>query len=137
MHRQIGHKEQEAGGQLFARIDGAEIIIEKATGPRKSDRRSRYSFFPSRMAERREINKLFKTGLHYVGDWHTHPQPRPAPSRTDIQSFQEMFRRSRHQLKSFVMIIIGSDPGVDGLFVALCNDTSITPLRANNSVRSG
>lgn len=134
-HRQTGHQEHEAGGQLFARIDGAEIIIEKATGPRKLDRRSRYSFCPSRMAERREIKKLFKTGLHYVGDWHTHPQSRPAPSQTDIRSFQEMFRRSRHQLKSFVMIIVGSDPGADGLFVALCDGTSITPLRKENPIR--
>ena len=132
-HRQTGHRKREAGGQLFARIDGAQILIKKATGPKKSDQRSRYSFVPGRLVERREIKQMFKVGLHYVGDWHTHPQPKPAPSPTDIRSFQEMFRRSRHQLKSFVMIIVGSNSGTDGLFVGLCDGSSVTPLREANS----
>ena len=74
-HRQFGPGSREAGGQLFARFEGKTIRIERATGPRPSDRRSLMAFVPNRLAERREITRLFKEGLHYVGDWHTHPEP--------------------------------------------------------------
>lgn len=133
MHRQCTGKHTEAGGQLFARFADITISIEKATGPRRTDRRSPWSFLPDRLAERREINLLFKQGLHFVGDWHTHPQTRPAPSGTDMASFREMFQRSRHELSYFVMVIVGTDPAPDGLFVALINGKRSLVLRPLSS----
>ena len=128
-HRQLTPRSNEAGGQLFARIEGAKIIIERATGPRASDRRAAFSFIPNRLAERREIKQLFKAGLHYVGDWHTHAEPNPRPSETDLRSFREMFRKSRRQLESFVMIIVGAEPMPDGLYVAVCKECDPITLR--------
>lgn len=127
-HRQLEITCLEAGGQLFARLVGTTVIVEIATGPRKTDRRGRYWFIPSRFLERREIRKLFKRGYHYVGDWHSHPEPRPQPSQTDIDSMCEMYNLSRHKLSSFLMVIVGTDPGRKGMFVALCNGTSIRTL---------
>ena len=121
-YRQSSRKNTEAGGQLFARFSRNTIDIIRATGPRRGDRRSIFSFLPDRLAERREIKQLFKEGLHYVGDWHTHPQKQPAPSSTDIGSFRDMFQRSRHELQYFVMAIVGTRIGGSGLFVALVND---------------
>ncbi len=131
-HRQIDPGSREAGGQLFARFDGNIIRIERATGPRPSDRRSLMAFVPNRLAERREIKRLFKEGLHYVGDWHTHPEPRPSPSQTDIESFQEMFRKSRHKLASFVMVIVGTATAPEGLFVGLCGKEGLQKLNFHN-----
>ncbi len=131
-HRQAGVGSREAGGQLFARFDGDTIQIERATGPRPSDRRSLMAFVPNRLAERREIKRLFKEGLHYVGDWHTHPEPRPSPSQTDIESFQEMFRKSRHKLASFVMVIVGTATAPEGLFVGLCGKEGLQKLNFHN-----
>lgn len=104
-HWQRGPQSKEAGGQLFARFIDRKISTERATGPRPTDRRSILNFIPNRLAERREITRLFKSGLHYVGDWHTHPEPHPYPSQTDTDSFQDMYKKSRHNLASFVMII--------------------------------
>lgn len=131
-HRQAGVGSREAGGQLFARFDGDTIQIERATGPRPSDRRSLMAFVPNRLAERREIKRLFKEGLHYVGDWHTHPEPRPSPSQTDIESFQKMFRKSRHKLVSFVMVIVGTATAPEGLFVGLCGKEGLQKLNFHN-----
>ncbi|MFD1378123.1 Mov34/MPN/PAD-1 family protein [Fodinicurvata halophila] len=128
-HRQYKPSPSEAGGQLFARFEGLKISVERATGPRPSDRRSLFVFSPNRLAERSEIVHLFKVGLHYVGDWHTHPEPHPQPSATDISSFQDMFQQSRHRLASFVMIIVGKSEPPDGLFVALCNNEGVKRLR--------
>ena len=122
-HRQSSPRRREAGGQLFARFEGNTIRIERATGPRSSDRRSLTTFVPNRLAERREIKRLFKEGLHYVGDWHTHPETSPRPSQTDTNNFREMFRKSRHKLASFVIVILGAAAPPEGLFVGLCDAT--------------
>ena len=127
-HRQLHSNSREAGGQLFARFEGKNIWIERATGPRRTDRRTPTTFAPNRRAERREIKRLFKEGLHYVGDWHTHPESSPYPSQIDIHNFMKMFNESRHKLASFVIVILGNAPLPDGLFVGLCDESELREL---------
>lgn len=127
-HRQLLSRSKEAGGQLFARFAGNTIWIERATGPRPSDQRGFTIFVPNRLAERREIKRLFKKGLHYVGDWHTHPEAQPHPSQIDIESVCDMFQKSRHELAHFVMVVVGSDPFVIGLYVAICDGNTLRSL---------
>ena len=128
-NRQRRPKSREAGGQLFARFEGDTIRMEQATGPRASDRRSSMTFIPDRLVERREIKRFFRLGLHYVGDWHTHPEHYPSPSQTDLNSVQDMFRKSHHRLASFVMIVVGTETPPEGLFVALCSATECHELK--------
>lgn len=118
-HRQLKCWQREAGGQLFARDGSSHLVIELATGPRKSDWRSRYGFIPDRKAERAEIKKLHAQGLHFVGDWHTHPQTRPKYSTRDAQSIADCFRQSSHQLNCFILIIVGQMSAPEGLEVSL------------------
>ena len=131
-HRQMKVNSLEAGGQLFARFESKVVRVERATGPRPSDRRSPISFVPDRKAERREIKQSFRAGFHYVGDWHTHPEACPSPSQTDIDSFQEMYRKSRHGLASFLVVIVGTDPEIDSLYVALCDGHVLRQLNGND-----
>src|SRR5262249_19655585 len=107
-HRQTSRCSSEAGGQLFAVIEGHRWIIVRATGPRASDFRRRFRFFPSRRHEQAEIDQLFISGLHYIGDWHTHPEARPTPSMMDLQSIDETVRNSVHQLPGFLLVIVGT-----------------------------
>lgn len=111
--------QREAGGQLFARFLDAQIIVEEATGPRFGDKRSRVSYIPYPAAEQREIDKRFKLGLHYVGDWHTHPEQVPTPSGSDIVSIRNCFVMSRHDLDAFLLVIVGLAPLPGGLHVSL------------------
>jgi integrative and conjugative element protein (TIGR02256 family) len=111
--------DREAGGQLFARIDGARVIVVEATGPRPSDRRSPFSYAPSRRDERAEILDRYAKGLHFVGDWHTHPERLPRPSHPDCTSIGECVRRSKHSLNGFVIAVVGQAEPPDGLFVAI------------------
>lgn len=129
-HRQLTPRSKEAGGQLFARFAGSTVRVERATGPRPSDHRGFTAFVPNRLAERREIKRLFKKDLHYVGDWHTHPEGQPRPSQIDIQNVCDIFQKSRHELANFVMVIVGRDPFVAGLYVALCDGNVLRPLSA-------
>lgn len=127
-YRQRSAGDVEAGGQLFAYIEGATVFVDLATGPRKQDFRTRFGFQPNRRQEQQEIAVMFKKGLHYIGDWHTHPEEHPVPSRRDIASIMETFHRSRHQLAGFVMMIVGISCDVDGLYVAICNGSNVTRL---------
>ena len=132
-HRQAGCFSKEAGGQLFARINKTGWTIAEATGPRPSDKRSRFGFVPDRAAEQVEIADRFRLGLHYVGDWHTHPERRPKPSGTDMESIRSTVRSSRHELPWFLMLILGNDDRVDSFWLsAHLKDGSYEVL---NSVR--
>jgi integrative and conjugative element protein (TIGR02256 family) len=114
----------EAGGQLFARLSSRAVVIEEVTGPRASDLRTRTSYVPDRTAEQPEIDFWHKRRLHYVGDWHTHPEMRPRPSDSDRQSIRESFVRSKHSLRGFLMIIVGTAEFPQGLYVSLNNSES-------------
>ena len=106
-HRQTRFWQREAGGQLFARFSLPDIIVVEATGPRRTDRRTRHSYHPDRGAEQREIATRHARGLHFIGDWHTHPEDAPTPSTRDEQSMRETFAASRHVLNGFVLAIVG------------------------------
>ena len=118
-HQQQRKRDTEAGGQLFGRIHEKIITIEEVTGPRRSDIRSRYSYVPDRKAEQREINERFPSGLHFIGDWHTHPEPIPQPSGTDLGNMRECVKKSRRAISGFLLIIVGTAPLPSGLHASL------------------
>lgn len=125
-HKQLSQTSLEAGGQLFARFNEKEVVISKATGPRNGDKRGRFLFWPNRKREQNEIKELFGKGYHYVGDWHTHPENIPMPSRIDLESINECYNQSHHDLKYFILVIVGTDKFPDGIHVSLnCKDAHV------------
>lgn len=118
-HRQRRFWQSEAGGQLFARLEEREIVIVEATGPRPSDRRGRSYYRPDKVAEQAEIDTRHAEGLHFVGDWHTHPQPYPEPSGSDLASIADAVRRSRHDLNGFILLIVGTLDPPQGLHLSV------------------
>lgn len=126
--RQAKANDKEAGGQLFAQFHGADVVIVEATPPTLLDRRSRYNFKPNRLLQRREIRKKHAADLHFVGDWHTHPESTATPSGDDLMSMQDCFRRSCHDLTAFILIIVGIAPPSDGWYVALVTSDSVQRL---------
>ncbi|MGY0574193.1 Mov34/MPN/PAD-1 family protein [Bradyrhizobium sp. RDM12] len=130
-NRQTRPWHREAGGLLFARFDLPLIDVVEATGPRRGDRRGRYSYSPDIQAERLEIEERFRRDLHFVGCWHTHPEHRASPSQVDIRNTAECVRRSNHGLGGFVMIIVGRVSIRDGLFVSVCDGEAVHRLAAS------
>ncbi|HEY1927431.1 MAG TPA: Mov34/MPN/PAD-1 family protein [Caulobacteraceae bacterium] len=118
-HRQRRFWQAEAGGQLFARLDGRDVVVVEATGPRPGDRRGRSYYRPDKTAEQAEIDARHPEGLHFVGDWHTHPQAYPEPSGSDLASIADAVRRSRHDLNGFVLLIVGTLDPPEGLHVSV------------------
>lgn len=118
-NRHIGKSRNEVGGQLFAKIDTNHVRVLKATGPNVSDKRGWAWFAPDQKRQNLEIKQLFSLGLHFIGDWHTHPENDPSPSSVDLKSMTECFKQSRHQLRAFLMVIVGRRAFPDGLWASL------------------
>lgn len=134
-HRQTRFWHREAGGLLFARFDlPNNIEIVDATGPRRTDRRTRYSYSPDVDAERAEIDQRFSRDLHFIGCWHTHPEDVAAPSNVDIRNTSECVRRSHHALNGFVMVIVGRNALPECLFVSVCDETSAHRLSTRGPI---
>ncbi|RYD89338.1 MAG: hypothetical protein EOP61_31855 [Sphingomonadales bacterium] len=118
-HRQRHRWSAEAGGALFARIDGDDSAIVEASGPRKSDLRSRFSYRARMAVVQAEIDDRFAHGLHYIGDWHSHPERVPRASGIDESTMASRVRLSSHQLRGFVFAIVGTAAFPSGLTVLL------------------
>lgn len=121
-HRQEGKIKTEIGGQLFARFSKSKVQVLMATGPHATDKRGWSWFRPDIRNQNTEIKRLFKNGLHFVGDWHTHPEGAPSPSSWDMESMEDCFKKSRHELKAFLMVIVGRAEFPKGLWVSLHNE---------------
>ncbi len=130
-YRQTRWFSREAGGQLFSRLKGGDVVIDRVTGPRASDWRTRTSYRPNRAAERREIRDQFRQGFHFVGDWHSHPEPRPTPSPTDVRSIAECVSQSVHDLNGFILLIVGLAPWPEGLHVSVHDGTTMAVLKGD------
>lgn len=127
-HRQLRFWHKEAGGQLFARIEGNNIVVVEATGPRRSDRRGRTYYHPKRSVEQAEIAEMHARNLHYIGDWHSHPEPRPTPSPRDDATMASRVCLSRHTLRGFVFVIVGQADPPAGMTVVVHDGTRWYPL---------
>jgi len=127
-HRQQG-LEAESGGLLFAEFDFPIIRIVEVSPPHKSDKCWRTLFIPNRVLQRQYIKQRFKQGLHFVGEWHTHPQDKPSPSDLDLESMADSFLRSHHELSYFVMIIVGKATDSLELWVSVHNGNRYIQLK--------
>lgn len=128
-HQQLDRYSLEAGGQLFAQFSEDKVTICKATGPRAADLRSRCSYLPSRQEEQKEIDKMHRQGFHFVGDWHTHPEPAPIPSRFDKETIKDAVAKSRHHLNGFIMVVIGNGSFPGSLHVSFNTATEHLKLK--------
>lgn len=129
-NQQIRIWHREAGGLLFARLSLPVIEVSHATGPRRTDRRTRFSYRPDESAERREIQEMFARDLHFVGCWHTHPEDVASPSQIDLRNISDCVRQSTHALNGFVMTIVGRASLPECLFVSVCDALQVYPLKA-------
>ncbi len=114
----------EAGGLLFTSdLYSNPILIEKFSIPSAQDKRTRHRFIPHKTKAQKIINEMFENGFHYVGDWHTHPQKHPKPSRTDINTIKDVFKKSDHNLNYMLMLVLSNSEDFENSYLGLTNGT--------------
>ncbi len=128
--RQTNSFAPESGGMLFAWIKNGVVTIVEATKPSPMDLRSRFFFRPKLSIQQNTINEKFNNGLHFVGEWHTHPEKYPTPSNTDLKSMTDCFNRSKHELNGLIMIIMGTGERNDAIWVSIHKKDSFSRMIA-------
>lgn len=116
-HRQTSWWKCEAGGQLFAKINDNMLDVVLATGPYRSDFRSRFGYRSAPGPAQRAIWKQRECDLYYCGDWHTHPQRFPEASGEDFETIAKLQVRSDLRLGAVLMVIVGTSLDQRGVAV--------------------
>ncbi|QBR02500.1 Mov34/MPN/PAD-1 family protein [Paraburkholderia pallida] len=100
--RQTSTTAPEAGGVLLGFRRGPHLHVTAATTPQPCDRQSRYSFARSEKLHQRLAHEHWHRFDHtgdYLGEWHTHPETKPAPSGIDISEWRRIcVERPAHML---------------------------------------
>lgn len=117
-HRQQRWK-RERGGQLFADVlkSNRVNIVEATLTPGLWHKP--FGYKPDINLQQLEIKNKYTQGLHYVGDWHSHPQVQPVPSSQDEIYMRDLVRLSKGNLRYFITAIIGTGSQPQGLYLAL------------------
>jgi proteasome lid subunit RPN8/RPN11 len=116
-HVQRHEWSKESVGQLFTRdLTTSTVRIELATVlPPTRAAFARVQFDPRKAAVERAV--MFVQGLHCVGLWHSHPEPRPHPSGEDLGLAKDHAQAAKPNLTGLVFAIVGTLPFPAGLAV--------------------
>lgn len=101
----------EAGGVLLGRFieNSSNIIIDFVTKPQPTDIRKR-NYFKRQSGHQNIINKVWKASkgsCNYLGEWHTHPELYPTPSKIDINSWKKQLKKAKFYNNSLLFVIVG------------------------------
>ncbi len=123
-HRQAAPTSFEAGGGLFMSAVPEGFVIASATGPYARDWKGRCHYRVDLEQLNHDVRARQSHQQFFVGMWHTHPENRPRPSRCDKLAMRRLFRNNTHTLTAMLMLIVGQQAGLDGLWVGLHDDTT-------------
>ena len=88
-------------------VDRQHIWIEAVTTPMPRDWRSRFSFALRDPGHQRAVCRMFASSdskAIYLGTWHTHPEPVPEPSDTDLSDWVACLQANRGRPLVFVLV---------------------------------
>ena len=113
-YKQLLSNDDEACGILMGRyiIDSDDIVIDFISVPTKTDIRSRFRFFRSKKSHQDFHDRIWHSSsgrYNYLGEWHTHPEPNPRPSKYDIKNWKKVLKKSTFGSDFLLFIILGTE----------------------------
>lgn len=121
-YRQTTSAANESGGMLFTRtLAGNSVEVSAISLPGGGDRATPTSFIPDRGRGRKEIERRFSRGQHFIGEWHSHYEQHPTPSPKDKSTIRSLFQSSKHDLPMFLMLILSSEVDASLLHISATN----------------
>lgn len=108
----FAHTDLEACGMLIGHHprDADDIVLDRLTLPQPEDRRTRSRCHRDQAAHQRLLDAEWNASgatRTYVGEWHTHPEPVPVPSRLDRTSWTKATRGTAFHGPGLVFVIVG------------------------------
>lgn len=111
----------ETGGMLLGyrttAVDADEIVITGVIGPGPAARHAPQRFEPDGPWQQTQLEAAYARSGRvntYLGDWHTHPAGRPAPSRHDSRCARRIARRAEARAPHPLILILGEQRAADG-----------------------
>ncbi|WP_134087780.1 Mov34/MPN/PAD-1 family protein [Olivibacter sp. XZL3] len=101
----------EAGGIILGKIIEGQVNITKLSVPTSLDKRSRFNFERHKHSAQIILEYEFYNSngqTVYLGEWHTHPEPFPSPSGTDLKMIQSQFRNNLLKTDFLILMIKGT-----------------------------
>jgi integrative and conjugative element protein (TIGR02256 family) len=106
-------------------LEGEMVCVSSVSIPGRGDVRRRHYFAMDECRAQAIIEAEFANGLHYIGDWHTHPQQLPKPSQQDVRSINRVFTDSEHHLRFILLLILSSTEDFASSFVGLADGKTV------------
>lgn len=101
---------KEAGGVLVGkRLKNGDLVIVCASEPTSLDIRTSFSFRKYPKSHKIFISNYQSESngfIGFVGEWHSHPEKIPTPSKTDYKYWRKIMRNNNDD--SLVFIIVGT-----------------------------
>ena len=120
-YTQYGKRQNESGGIILGKIVSDQINILRLSIPTSLDKSSRYNFERSKTGAQIIIDYEFKNShgqTIYLGEWHTHPEEYPTPSKQDIRMIKEQYSQNKLNVP-FVILMI---KGTKGIFIGIIDE---------------
>jgi len=111
-YRQRNSKAREAGGMLLDRLIDAtqDIVVDEVTTPTPLDKRGRFFFVRDRLLAQRRVHIAWNESGHtrlYLGEWHSHPEDDPLPSKQDLKNWRRIGRAADYEQDFLLFVIVG------------------------------
>jgi integrative and conjugative element protein (TIGR02256 family) len=109
-HRQhVGRN--EAGGILLGKCYRNKIVIENATSPCKKDKAGPTFFDRNRKKAQSIVNEEWEVNEGeriYLGEWHTHSEAHPIPSKIDKDMIYNMLKHTKMEIDFLFTVLVGT-----------------------------
>ena len=107
--RQLAPNEPEAGGVLLGYRRDPHIEVVAISTPKAGDVQMKNYFERIDPQHEKEAIAAWKKDpyIHYLGEWHTHPELNPTPSSLDVKEWKIIGCRDKTEL--MVMLIVGQE----------------------------
>lgn len=105
-------KQPEACGILFGEIRGPHLWIKGATTPFETDFRTPISYKRNVAGHQDLLDQMHRSSdgrIHYLGEWHTHPERIPTPSLTDYMEWAKTSNSGKFYDRKLTFLIVGVD----------------------------
>lgn len=101
----------ERGGSLIGRriANSPDVVVDLVLGPLDADASSPVSFVRSG-AHQSLVDSEWEASAgtsNYLGDWHTHPEAVPSPSRRDLATWVRLVRAQTAEHQPLFFVIVG------------------------------
>ena len=130
-------KRGETGGILIGRYspDHLTAKVLSASGPGKQSLLGLFSFTRRASGVQEELDKEFKQGRYYLGEWHCHPGRNHAPSPQDIHQMQDISKSSCYNCPEPILLVVGTYNPTQYISVVLVKDGLCHNLERDNNGR--